>query len=118
MISVSPSSILTVGLVALIGWRMYSRMRRLIGRQKWAPKRSWVTACLFPVLVLLLALAARDQPNSELALLGGILIGTALGVIGLRHTKFESTPAGRYYTPNAHIGIALSLLLAGRILLG
>jgi hypothetical protein len=34
----------------------------------------------------------------------------------LRLTKFERAPEGLFYTPNAHIGIALSLLLVGRIL--
>ena len=31
-------------------------------------------------------------------------------------TKFEVTPQGMFYTPNAHIGIALSLLFVGRVI--
>lgn len=39
----------------------------------------------------------------------------ALGVYGLRLTRFERTPTGLFYTPNAHLGIALSLLLVLRL---
>jgi len=39
----------------------------------------------------------------------------ALGVYGLRLTTFEPSPEGLFYTPNAHLGIALSLLLIARL---
>jgi hypothetical protein len=103
-------------MAGLVAWRMYSRMRRLIGRQQLSVKRAWMTVCLFPLIVVILAFVSRAEPNTELALLGGLAVGTVLGTFGLRHTKFENTPAGLFYTPNAHIGIGLSLLLAGRIL--
>jgi cytochrome b561 len=50
-----------------------------------------------------------------LALAGGAAVGIGLGVYGLRLTKFEHTPEGMYYTPNAHLGIALSVLLVLRV---
>ena len=39
-----------------------------------------------------------------------------LGIFGLSKTLFEPTKAGLFYTPNAHLGIALSLLFVGRII--
>jgi len=45
----------------------------------------------------------------------GLLLGTALGFVGLRLTKFETTVEGHFYQPNAQIGVALSLLLIGRM---
>ena len=42
-------------------------------------------------------------------------MGIGLGVWGLRLTKFEKGDTMFFYTPNAHIGIALSLLLVVRI---
>ena len=39
----------------------------------------------------------------------------ALGILGLRLTRFETTGEGMLYTPSAHLGIALSTLLVGRI---
>jgi len=38
-----------------------------------------------------------------------------LAQYGLKLTKFESTPQGLFYTPNMHIGIALSALFIARI---
>jgi hypothetical protein len=45
-----------------------------------------------------------------------VCAGAALGVFGISKTKFENTPQGLYYTPNAHLGIALSALLAARVI--
>jgi hypothetical protein len=55
------------------------------------------------------------HPLTGVALAGGAVIGIALGLLGTRLTRFEATPAGLFYTPNAHLGIALSLLMALRL---
>jgi hypothetical protein len=88
----------------------------MVGRQQMSNVRPWITVCVFPILTVLLAAASRTQPMSPPALLAGILVGIGLGVFGLRKTRFEKTPQGLFYTPNAHLGIALSLLLLGRIM--
>jgi membrane protein CcdC involved in cytochrome C biogenesis len=108
--------LVTILFVALIAWRMHARVRRLIGRQKLAPARPWINVVLFPVLVALLALGSRLHPLAAGALVAGAALGIALGVIGLRRTRFEVTAEGLYYTPSAHLGIALSVLLVARIL--
>src|SRR6185436_11141663 len=43
-------------------------------------------------------------------------LGTGLALYGLHITRFEPTPHGLFYTPNAYLGIAMSLLFFGRIL--
>jgi hypothetical protein len=103
-------------IVPLVAWRMYSRIKRNIGRQHLSRWRPWVTLTIFPVLVILISLGAASQPMRLLAMAGGIVAGTVLGVFGTRHTKFENTPEGIFYTPNAHIGIALSVIFLGRVL--
>ena len=50
-----------------------------------------------------------------LGLGGGLLAGALLGLVGLRLTRFETTAEGHFYTPNIHIGIALSVLFVGRM---
>jgi hypothetical protein len=70
---------------------------------------------LFPVIVILISLGAISQPVRLLAMAGGIVAGAVLGVFGTRHTKFENTPEGIFYTPNAHIGIALSVIFMARV---
>ncbi|MEP7083496.1 MAG: hypothetical protein ABI854_02075 [Betaproteobacteria bacterium] len=69
----------------------------------------------FPLLVSLLLLGAFRHPESALGLVCGVLLGCALGWYGLRLTKFEQSPLGLFYTPNVHLGIALSALLVGRL---
>lgn len=113
---VNPSALLVVGVAVLIAWRMYSRMRRLIGRQRLSRVRPWVSVTLFPLLVLLLASVSFAHPEGLWPLAVGLVAGAALGTWGLKLTKFERTPEGLFYTPNLHLGIALSLLLAARIL--
>jgi Kef-type K+ transport system membrane component KefB len=109
-------SIFMLALIALVAWRLYARMRRLVGRQKFSPLRTRLTMVFFPLLTLGLMLGARHQPLALAALLAGLAVGAALGRYGLGLTQFETTPEGWFYTPNAHLGIALSLLLAARVM--
>jgi hypothetical protein len=111
----SSQALIAIAFMALIAWRMYGRIRRNIGRQTFKPVRPWITLVLFPVLTALLAYAARAMPLAQECLAGGIALGLALGVLGHRLTRFEATPEGMFYTPNAHIGIVLSAVLVARI---
>jgi len=110
-----PSLLVSAGVGALILWRVYSRVRRMIGRQKLSNVRPWITAVAFPVLLGLLLLSSLAHRVNALGLLAGVGCGAALGVYGLRLTKFEQTTEGLFYTPSAHLGIALSLLFLGRL---
>ena len=108
--------LLPAGVAALVVWRVYSRVKRMVGRQRLSKVRPWMTVIFFPVIVSLLFLGALiGHPESAFGLAGGVVLGCALGWYGLRLTKFEPTPEGLFYTPNAHLGIALSLLFIGRL---
>ena len=110
-----PSLLVSLLIGAFVVWRFYSRIRRMVVRQKLSKVRPWITACVLPVVVVLFAAGSIAQPLSEAALLGGAVVGIGLGIYGLRLTRFENTPEGLYYTPSAHLGIALSVLLIGRV---
>ncbi|HEY4069183.1 MAG TPA: hypothetical protein VGM74_19910 [Burkholderiaceae bacterium] len=110
-----PSLLVSLGVAALVVWRLYSRVRRMVGRQTLSRRRPWFTVVLFPVLLALLLLGSIAHPINASSLIGGVVLGVALGVYGLRLTKFEATPQGLFYTPSAHLGIALSLLFIARI---
>jgi hypothetical protein len=107
--------LLASGIAALVGWHLYSRFKRMVGRQRLSKVRPWLTVCLFPLVAALLLVGSLSRPYASLALVTGLVAGAALGLYGLRLTKFEATPLGYFYTPNAHLGIALSLLLIARI---
>jgi len=111
----SPTTVAVMIAVPLIALRLFFRIRRLIGRQVSRLWRHWLAAILFPLLLGLIGLSALASPVALGGLGLGIAVGIGLAVWGLRLTVFEKTGAGYLYTPNAHIGIALSLLLMGRI---
>jgi len=106
----------TVALLApLILWRLYSRVKRMVGRQPSILWRHWCAAILLPLLLLVLAaVALRSAPALE-ALAAGVAGGVLLARWGLRLTRFESGAAGYFYIPSTHIGLALTLLLVARI---
>jgi hypothetical protein len=110
-----PSLLVSLLIGALVVWRFYSRIRRMVVRQKLSKVRPWITVCALPVVIVLFVAGSIAQPLSVAALLGGAVVGIALGIYGLRLTRFENTPEGLYYTPSAHLGIALSVLLIGRV---
>lgn len=109
------TTVVFAALIPLIAWRLYSRIRRLVGRQRSRAWRHWAAVVLFPLLAALLALGAARSPVALGTLAGALAVGVGLGVWGLRLTRFERTPEGLFYTPNAHIGIALSVILVARI---
>jgi hypothetical protein len=112
----STSTLMLAAFIPFICWRMYSRFKRLIGKQRFSYARPWISLSIFPVITVLLVIATQSHPEHLWLLAGGGAIGVALGIVGLRKTQFEVAQDGLFYTPNAHLGIALSLLLFGRII--
>jgi hypothetical protein len=100
----------------LLAWRVYTRIRRIVGRQKFSRLRALSTLTIFPVLLALLAYASHAHVQALVGLAAGLAGGAVLAAYGLRLTRFEPTPEGLFYTPSAHLGITLSLLLVARIL--
>ena len=111
-----PSTITLLILLPLVGWRVYSRVRRLVGRQRLSRVRPWITLTVFPLLLAMLCFAARAHVERLGWLAGGLGLGALLGVFGLARTRFEPAPEGLFYTPNAHLGIALSILFVARLI--
>lgn len=97
-------------------WRIYRRIRRNIGRQKLQPRRTVFRLVLFGVFSLFIIFAGLQNPRLLVGYAAGILGGAALGFFGLKLTQFETTEEGHFYTSDTRIGVAISLLLAGRII--
>jgi hypothetical protein len=110
-----PSTIIFLVLIPLLAWRMYTRFKRMVGRQTLTNVRPWITIVVFPLIILILGRATLFNPRGLWLLAGGLLAGALLGIFGLSKTKFEATSQGLFYTPNAHLGLALSLVFVARI---
>jgi hypothetical protein len=102
---------------AFVAWAIYRRIRRSIGRQPVSPGRMQARIVILALALALVTFASRAVHSPELggALLAGLAAGAALGYLGLRHTKFETTPEGSFYTPHTYIGVTVSALLIARV---
>lgn len=116
MTAPTPSTLVLLALLPLVAWRVYMRFRRMVGRQQLSRVRPWITLAIFSIVLVLLAYAARAHVERLGWLAAGLAAGGLLAAYGLRLTRFEPTPQGLFYTPNAYLGIALSLLFFGRLL--
>lgn len=101
---------------AFMAWRIYRRTRRNIGRQKLRPAWIIVRLVIFCIVSVFIIFLGLQYPRLLEGYGGGILGGAALGFLGLRLTRFETTAEGHFYTPDTRIGVAISLLLAGRLI--
>lgn len=110
------TTITLLALMPLLVWRMVVRVKRMVGRQRAGRIRPWIQLVIFPLIIALLCFLAREHLERLWWLAGGVFAGLGLAVYGLKKTVFEPTPTGLFYTPNAHLGIALSVLLFGRVL--
>jgi hypothetical protein len=100
---------------ALVIWSMYRRVRRSFGRQVLQPRRLWFRVGLLMLVGGLIASSFGREPRLLGSLAGGIAIGVVLGIVGLRHTKFEIGAQEHYYTPHTYIGLLVTSLFIVRI---
>ena len=112
-----PKLITPVLFAALLVWAIVRRLRRTFGRQTVQPVRIWFRIGILTLAggLIVATSVARDARSLE-ALSAGLACGLALAYVGLRHTRFEVTPAGRFYTPHTYIGLAVTALFLGRLL--
>ena len=112
----SPTPIVAAVLVPFVLWRVYQRVKRLMVRQHSRPWRHKTALVVFPLLTVMFAIAALPHPMALAALAAGAAGGAALGVLGLRKTIYQHIGSEFFYTPNARIGILVSMLFIGRLL--
>jgi hypothetical protein len=109
-------SMALIALIPLLIWRIYSRIKRHLGPQKSILWRHIFVVVLYPLVLVSLSIHALQYSSSLIGLSIGIVLGIGLAIYSLRVTRFECIDQTFFYTPSAHIGIALSLILTGRLL--
>ena len=111
-----PKLITPILIGALVIFSVVRRLRRTFGRQPVQPVRLWIRIGILTLVGgLVAATSAMRGPEMLEALVAGLACGAALAYVGLRHTRFEVTPEGRFYTPHTYIGLAVTLLFLGRL---
>jgi hypothetical protein len=110
-----PKLVTPVLVAVFIAFVLYRRVRRNIGRQRISPARMQWRMGIFGVIGALLLIGAVRDMDLLGAMVAGLAGGVALAWLGLRHTKFENTPEGNFYTPHTYIGLFVSALLLARI---
>jgi hypothetical protein len=111
----APPNVVPLVFMGLIGWRVYRRVRRSIGRQPVRTKRLTTGIIIYSVICIMLAVGAMQHPKVLAGLGGGLLLGVPLGLGALRFTRFENTPEGRFYTSHPYIGISIAAVLVIRM---
>lgn len=110
------TQLVLAALIPLVLWRLYSRVKRFVGRQRSRLWRHMAATIFFPAMVALFALLALHDPLAFAALAAGTLVGAGLALWALKLTTFEHAGDEFHYTPNARIGIAIALVFIARIL--
>jgi hypothetical protein len=103
-------------LTPFLVWRVDSRVKAQMQRQRSILTRHYTALLVFVAMILVPA----SELFTNLPALGWLAVGTAAGigygVYGLRITRFEDTPEGYYFTPNARLGIVIAMLFVARVL--
>ena len=112
----SLTTLALIALVPLLVWRIYSRIKNQMTRQRSILSRHYTGLLVFGALLVVPLTELFDRPFSLAALAAGAIAGIALGTYGLRRTRFEDTPEGYFFTPPARMGILIAMLLVARVI--
>ena len=112
-------SITTLALILLLPilvWRVDQRLKTQMTRQRSIMSRHYTGLLVFGAMLLVPAAGMGDRPLSLAALALGAVAGIALGIYGLRRTRFEDTDQGYYFTPPMRMGVLVGMLLVARVI--
>jgi hypothetical protein len=103
-------------LTPLLVWRIYSRLRTRMARQRSIVSRHYTGLGVFAAMVVVPLSELADKPLPLAALAIGTALGVSYGIWGLRLTRYEDTDQGYFFTPNARLGIVMAMILVARVL--
>lgn len=106
-----------VALVALLGFALYRRGRRLIGHQRFTERRTQFRVGLLVVVIAGLVYSYMQRGNPQMVLLSagaGVAAGVLVALAALRFTQMGRDDKGVWYVPNVYLGIGLIVLLVAR----
>jgi hypothetical protein len=106
-------------LLPLSLWQRYRMGKARRRALPWLVRlNAWLLLASALLFLLSMGVAGLWWPNATAYALGGLAAGLATGTAGLWLSRFEYTPQGLFYTPNAWLSLALVLLVAARLAMG
>ncbi len=114
-VSGSSSPITIAIIIAFMGWILYRRGRRMVGRQKVKARSLLIRAAIYLAIGVLVGAAIINRLVSLEDALLGLAIGLLAAWVGLRLTSFERAGEDVFYKPNTYLGLGILVLLIARI---
>ncbi|SEC57326.1 hypothetical protein [Paenibacillus sp. GP183] len=99
----------------LIGFIIYRRTKKTIGFQKLSRNRLMFRTIMFGILGLVILGLGFIHPIFFVADAVGLVGGIALGLIAIRHTRFEKREDIWFYRTHLWVEITVLVLFLGRI---
>ena len=116
MNGLSAYTIALLVLAPLLVWRVYSRVKSMMKRQRSSMQRHYTGALVFTAIVLV----TTSQLLHDLGSLGWLVVGTLGGigyaVWGLKLTRFEDVKEGYFFTPNERLGLIIAMLFVAAVM--
>ncbi|HUA78982.1 MAG TPA: DUF1453 domain-containing protein [Dyella sp.] len=112
----APHFTMPLALIPLIAFAVWRRVRSQFGLQPIRRKRMIARIVIFAVLACLITLFALNNVQLLAGLAGGVAAGAALGLLGLRLSRFQVDPVkGDCYVPNPYIGAVITTVFLARL---
>ena len=111
-----------LALIALLPLSLVLRFRAGAARRR---ARGWLATLnvagfvvSVPIFLATSALTSLWAPGTFATCAIALCVGAALGILGVWVTRWESTPAGLHYRPNRWVVLAITAVVAGRLVFG
>ncbi len=113
---------LVAALVIVVPLSLHMRYRQGRARRRalgWLLRiNAWGLLTSVPLFLAMAWLGSRWSEDAVLDAAVGLLLGAALGVLGLLLTRFERVDGRLHYTPNRWLVLVLTWLVAMRLVIG
>jgi hypothetical protein len=100
-------------------WARYASGRARRRAQGWVVRgNAWILVFVLPIFLVSAWVATRWMDDALRDGCLGLLVGIAIGLVGLWLTRFERDAKGWIYTPNRWVVLVLTSIVALRVLAG
>lgn len=103
-------------LVPLAVWRIYSRLKIVLGRTRSELWRHYATLAVMVVMLLAVTVQVLGNWTALAALLAGAVVGGLLGQRNMKLSRLENRPEGFFYTQNRKLALLVCMLFISRLI--